>query len=215
MKDPGKYIPASRGEREGRKPAEETESEKVASLRRLIRTLCRLAQGIEEISQDLQFLVDGLDGLSPNSSRHAPTRRGANPLADNAEAPKQLAKLGVNSVRVVHDATGDSATVTVEHSREFRMPPGQAYLLEILCEDFGLRKDGLVGWKPLGLLVQRLREKTGRDLEPHAVVVSIHRLRVALRACGVNQFLVQTHRRLGYRFARKAKELPQIRGGLR
>lgn len=215
MRNSGDYIPRKQRDLQG--PGDRSGSRQLLKLRRLVQILCRLSQAIEEAAQSLLFFTDGLEeGDVPEPQRHKPSGSRRPPNGEDTEVLQQLANLGV-TIEIAHNPDG-SAIVTVGQTQKFRLnSPILVDLLVTLTEDSGSGpgNDGLVGWKSAQQLRQRLGEKRGRNLTCHAIAVSIHRLRLALLAAGLNRFLVQTNRRMGFRFARKVKESPEIGGNLR
>ena len=213
MRTEGRDVPSRTAVSSSRTTAQR-ESEQVAKLLRLVRVFCRHLQVAEEAAQDVQFYLDELcQGEFPHLLPQRRRRFSRPSVSDDTELLKKLASLGVADVKIARDAD-DWATVVVERSR-LRLSPALADLLEILCEDSGPRIDGLVGWKTTADLVRRLRQRTGKAPKPHAIAVSVSRLRAAMKACGINRFLIQTNRRRGYRFAKRVKEPPEIGGNLR
>ena len=113
---------------------------------------------------------------------------------------KPGAAAGVSEIKSV--ARGDgSRVVHVDGRAGVPLTGNLADLLEVLKADTGDSPDLFVSWKSLGVVVDRLKACTGRNLSGKAVRQLIYRLRNQLEYHGENRLLVQSDRRLGYRFA--------------
>ena len=197
-----------------RRPAA-AHSPDLAELCRLIKTLCVVCERLGNIVDSLAYWRDRLEltgkGGPELLRQRRPSPLAGYPIADADELGRKLARLGV-TVDIVRE-TDDWATVTIDQSRKFRLPPALADLLEVLCEDSGLASDGLVEWKSMAELVRGLQKHTGKEISPRTIAVRLSRLRDALKDSGIGKHLVQRSRK-GYRFARKAKVCPETSGNM-
>lgn len=217
MGSPGQYIPENPEKRRRRGRGGEGRSERLAKLIRLIRAIARPAEAVWKAKDDLEDFLAELLGDEAATSLQDPSRIKRRIGATKKQSGRKTAnnKLNASNVQIVRGRDG-SANVTLVWSQELRLSPAMADLLEVLCsQDTGSTREQLVAWKPLAELMKRLREKTGKDLDPHTVTMRIHRLRSILDQCGVDKSLVQTDRQRGFRFAKQAKPPPEIGGNLR
>ena len=146
----------------------------------------------------------------PGRSRDRPRPpRGAAAPGDGGRLERILraqAKIGVRRVEL--DGQGRRWKVLVEGHPTVPLPSGLADLVKLLIEDQGPSADHKVGWKTPAELAWRLGKIAGTPVSTHAVAERVRRLRRVLARAGVNEYLVETSRRLGYRFA-----LHRPRGG--
>ena len=176
-----------------------------AALRRLQHKLERLATRLADVGEDvddaaraLDLLVSALPGalavVPPSGPRPRPvTREARGVLRAEADA-------GVPSLEMVRHADG-SLEVSVNGRRSFRLPPLLAMLLCILVAPGATADDGLMGWRSKAEVAAALGKQAERAVSPRDVTRVVHRLRTAFHDAGENWFLIQTHRRLGVRFA--------------
>jgi hypothetical protein len=167
--------------------------------RLLLERLSRAEELADGLAQDLSQLESLIAGRGA-----APARAAAAPRADGGDTRRSLrrtAESGVGKVEIRARADG-TAEVRVDGGPSFALAPVLGDLLAVLSLDGGRAPDGLVAWKTLDEVAILLGKKTGRPVRRHTATQHIYRLRRELFARGgVNPFLVQTHRRLGARFA--------------
>jgi hypothetical protein len=173
----------------------------------LRRRLSKLEEDADSLALDLTSLAEEVDGgiVAWAADRPQPLA----PAASGAEARAALrrtAETGVVSVRLAPRSDG-SADVAVDEGASFLLPPTLADLLSILASTRNTDPgDGLVGWKTIDEIARLLEKKSGRSFSVHAVTQQIYRLRRELfERGGINPWLVQTNRRLGARFALRAR----------
>ncbi len=117
-----------------------------------------------------------------------------------AEALRRAAAAGVRSL-LIRPLPGGAKEFKIDNGKPFALPPVLAELLTILAGDAGPGEDGLVTWKTPKEVANALGQKAGRSYTRAAVNRKLWCLKQALSRRGVNPYLVQTHRRLGRRFA--------------
>lgn len=104
------------------------------------------------------------------------------------------------SVILVPNKAG-SITAQIDGRAGISLSPLLATLLEILKAEGGVISDHLVGWKSIAAIQSALRERTNQNHSKAAIKELVYRLRGLLAYHGLNPSLIQSHRRLGYRFA--------------
>ena len=118
------------------------------------------------------------------------------------------AEKGVSSLGTKRLANG-KAVFEIEGNL-LTLPPRLSDLLLALAKDSGPSEDNLVGYKTLEEIAQWVLgpkrgwpppNRAAREKIHHSTIHSIHLLRKEFRAAGINPYLIQRNRRLGYRFA--------------
>lgn len=171
--------------------------ELVRRQRLLLERLSRAEELADGLAQDLAQLESAVAGGGKKAAAPAAGRADG----DTRRLLRRSAEAGVCKLEIRARADG-SAEVRVEGGPAFALAPVLGDLLAVLSLDGGQASDGLVGWKTLDEVAILLGKKTGRPVRRHTATQHIYRLRRELFARGgVNPFLVQTHRRLGARFA--------------
>jgi len=174
------------------------------AFRRLQRKLERLATRLDDIREDVDDAaraVEVLVSALPSAAAALPRKGVRSPVAPEEQSVLRAeADAGVPSLDVVPHADG-SLDVSVNGRRSFRIPPLPATLLQVLVAPGPVAADGLLAWRSRAELAAALGKQTGEPVSQRYLTKIVHRLRKAFRAAGENSFLVQTHRRLGVRFA--------------
>jgi hypothetical protein len=169
--------------------------------RALVRRMSRDEELADAIAQDLVELERDLREGSFGNPGDGATKARRHRSVETGRVLRIAAEAGVTSLKMSKRADG-SVRVRIDGSQEFELPPALADLLWVLAQDSGRSEDGLIGWKTPDEAAILLAKKQGRTSSKHALTQNIYRLRTALAdRGGVNPFLVQTHRRLGVRFA--------------
>lgn len=158
----------------------------------LISKISRIEVEADSIAQELDQLIG--DRALPSVAARRGKKQEFKLLRDMAEE-------GVSSLEIKPRSDGLS-DVRIEQGKVFTLPPALADLLYVLALDSGRASDGLVGFKTIAEVMILLRKKSGREFTRRSVAQNIFRLRNELRLrAGANPFLIQTNRRLGFRFA--------------
>ena len=162
-----------------------------------------LADRVNEILDDAACDLDDLRGMVG--------RAVAAPLAGPVSAPGQTGlgrrrrrrqqgpSPGVGSAALV--AQPDGSAVAKIDGTDIPLPPFVAALLEILMADSDVAADKFVGWKSPATIQFGLNQRTKREHSKAAVKELVLRLRDLLQRHGLDRFLVESNRQLGYRFA--------------
>lgn len=117
------------------------------------------------------------------------------------QARKDQAAAGASSIKVDSRPDG-SATVQIDGGPSVSLPPGPAWLLDVLKADDGADSpDALVPWKSLPMVVEGLKAHTKKIYTKGAIRQLFYRLRREFFKHGENKFLVMSSRKHGYRFA--------------
>ena len=191
-------------------------SELVSFVRDLARRHRRLVSRISKdelladaIAGDIRLLEDLLaGGAAERDGKMVRFPRRSKNLG-GSERLKREAELGARSLDIKVRSDGQ-ADICIDQDGSFTLPPVLADLLYVLSIDSGQSSDGLIGWKTLDEVAILLKKKEGKKFTRHSVTQNISRLRKALERGGVNQFLVQTNRRRGARFALRREGAPEL-----
>jgi hypothetical protein len=170
-------------------------------LHRALALSSRTEELLDDVVRDLDDLQDMVrrSGALPPISSRAP---GPLEAARQSRRLPRESTLGVLSVILVPRSDG-SAAAHIDGRSGILLPPFVAALLEILKADGGIVNDHLAGWKSIAAIQSALKERTKQHHSKAAVKELVYRLRGLLERHGENPFLVQSNRRLGYRFAVK------------
>ena len=201
MTDKSYYIPSTASSPTARQSRRAGTAMNVrGSMRRLSAKVVKAELLLSEIADELSLIIEHLrrsgwqgagdpDGHGAGGKR--PRRVSTQPLP------------GVKHVEVRRNPDG-SAEVEIKGYATFRLTRVLADLLEALCEETGGSIDRKVGWKTISSLQKRLGQRASKTLTRTAVTSRIFRLRDALVAALGHDGLIESSRRLGYRFAKLA-----------
>lgn len=170
-------------------------------IRKLQQRLAKIEADIGGVADDFAMLAakrTANGSSTPRSKPPAKHRPRPHPDAPAGTA-KRLAELGVSSVLIERHAD-DSATVMIEQYRPFHLSAKLAVLLDALCENVPASTDKFVVWKSIQQLAGRL---SANGHAGAAIPQAIWLLRNSLAEAGLNRYWVQSHPRLGYRFAKR------------
>lgn len=166
----------------------------------LINKINRIEVEADSIAQELDELI-GDDRATLPPSR--PARR--EKKSEDIRLLRDIAEVGVSYLEIKPRSDG-LADVRIESGKVFTLPPVLADLLYVLAIDSGRASDDLVGFKTLSEVTILLHKKASKEFTRRSVTQNIFRLRNELRRRGgANPFLIQTNRRLGFRFALRRK----------
>ncbi|MEW6207428.1 MAG: hypothetical protein AB1631_03620 [Acidobacteriota bacterium] len=168
----------------------------------LINKISRIEVEADSIAQELDQLI---------GERDLPAGLIRREKKQQFKLLRDLAEEGVSSLDIRPRSDGLS-DVRIEQGKVFTLPPALADLLYVLALDSGRAGDGLVGFKTITEVMILLHKKAGREFTRRSVAQNIFRLRNELRRrAGANPFLIQTNRRLGFRFALRRRTESVIR----
>jgi hypothetical protein len=158
---------------------------------------------LDDLLEDLRRAVTHLLGASVGPTQ-APRRVEVTP------GPRRQPRDSSRGVAAVVLVAGPNGSAVAQFDGVgIPLPPYVAALLSILMADGGVDPDHLVGWKSVAAIQAALKERTKQDHSKAVVKQLIYRLRSLLERHGENPFLVQNHRRLGYRFAVRRRIKPK------
>jgi hypothetical protein len=122
---------------------------------------------------------------------------------------ERIAERGTKEL-AIEALPGGGATVRFEGDIVVDLSRREAVFLEILAEDTGKSRDGLVGWKTEKKVIAKLENRLGRRYKTTGALNNlVYVLRGKLRNRGVNPYLVQRGPE-GLRFAlRKRRRSPR------
>ena len=202
MTDISRYISSIASSPTARQPRRAAAVMNVrVAMRRLSAKVVKAEMLLSEIGDELSLIIEqfrqspwqgagGPAGGSGGGGGKRPRRIGAEPLP------------GVTQVEIRRNPTDGSAEVEVKGYPAFRLTRVLADLLEALCEETGGSVDRKVGWKTILSLQKRLGQRACKRLTRTAVTSRIFRLRDALTDALGHDRLIESSRRLGYRFAK-------------
>jgi hypothetical protein len=170
-------------------------------LRQLVERQKALINKINRIEIEADSIAQELDELISDAAlaTSRPARR--DKQGEDLRLLRDIAEDGVSSLEIKPRSDG-LADVRIEKGKVFTLPPVLADLLYVLAVDSGRASDNLVGFKTLAEVTILLHKKAGKEFTRRSVTQNIFRLRNELRRRGgINPFLIQTNRRLGFRFA--------------
>ncbi len=178
----------------------ETERKLDNRLRQLVERQKALINRINRIEVEADSIAQELDELAGDCtlpSSRPPKRE----KQEDFRLLRDMAEEGVSWLEIKPRSDG-LADVRIEGGKVFALPPVLADLLYVLAIDSGRTTDDLVGFKTLAEVTILLHKKAGKEFTRRSVTQNIFRLRNELRRRGgANPFLIQTNRRLGFRFA--------------
>jgi len=186
-----------------------------ASFRRLLREVEALRRALERaeeradsVAQHLAALQQSVGRCQSQSPDAHPNPAPHRPPSESSFLLKLAAQSGVQTLKIAQQPTGE-ASVWIDGANPFHLSLTLASLLSVLALAHPGTNDELVGWKSLAEVTEHLQKQLGRPFTPHAIHQLVSRLRSALAVSGgVNPFLVQTHPKLGLRFALRKPSPP-------
>ncbi len=174
-------------------------------LRQLVERQKALINRINRIEVEADSIAQELDELAGDHTLplSRPARR--EKKSEDLTLLRDIAEEGVSYLEIKPRSDG-LADVRIERGKVFTLPPVLADLLYVLAIDSGRASDELVGFKTLSEVTILLHKKANKEFTRRSVTQNIFRLRNEIRRRGgANPFLIQTNRRLGFRFALRRK----------
>ena len=165
---------------------------------RLARMAAELQSLADEITTELgllrRVLADDANGHLDVAAELA-LRRAADA---RRRAERRAAASGASRLEIRVSRSG-RAVVRIDGSEWIRMTRGDARLLHMLAKAPGNHADGFPRWQTYDEVRDAIAAKAGSRPTRHALTESVYRIRRALRAADVNEFLLQVDRRCGLR----------------
>ncbi len=169
------------------------------SMRRLSAKVVKAEMLLSEIGDELSLIIEHLRETGWQGAGGSAGGDGAGGKRTRRIGSEPLP--GIKHVEIQRNPDG-SAEVEIKGYPAFHLTRVLADLLEALCEETGGSIDQKVGWKTILSLQKRLGQRACKRLTRTAVTSRIFRLRDALAAALGHDRLIESSRKLGYRFAK-------------
>jgi hypothetical protein len=193
--------------------------EVLGKVERLTTLLSRAEELADTIHQDLaRTCCQSAFGVPSSHLPGHPPARGSSAPSEAERHLREQAEQGVESVKMTK-LSNHKSLVSIDGGEPFELSDTLTHLLTHLCQDQP-SEDALVGWKTLEQIALKLEKQTGRHFSRQSVNNNLYRLRLRLRAAGVNWYLVQTRQPdgtgtgHGARFALKRPTLEEAKAPL-
>jgi hypothetical protein len=171
-------------------------------IRVLVKRVNRVENAVADIGDDLDRILQVMDETeAAYETDRLPSAPGSRlEISDEIrKALRSQAEAGVGKVH--YETLPDGRTrVAIDGGPPMKLSPVLTSLLRALSADSGYSTDRFVGFKTPDELARMLGKALKKEVKRHAVSEAVRRLRRALITSGYSPYLVESNRRLGYRF---------------
>ena len=138
---------------------------------------------------------------------------GAPPYRPPAPAPRTPNPKPVVQNCSLVGLAGGATEAMFDNGAKVTLPWALAELVAILSSEEGQSPDELVPWKSLDRIGELLGKRLGREFDRHAVSQLLWRLRGLFKSAGINQWLIESERKLGARLRLKRRTRSALSAG--
>ena len=169
-------------------------------LTRRVKRLHRLAAELQDLAVDVATELEIVRRtLAADASRRIETAVECGLLRSAQARQRDTLRAAATGARTLEmrAVRGGAAMVRIDEGKWFRLTRADARLLRVLTQSGTAGADGFPAWQGYEQVTEQIGLKSGTPPTRHALTESVYRIRRALKAADLNQYLLQVDRQLG------------------